>query len=76
MLYALISSMARYAADHRYELDRIANSIIYADRMPPDFSAVLMSDYMHIQEGYTQTLMSIPEFANWLRAKGTLLNGM
>lgn len=76
VLYALISSMARYAADHRYELDRIANSIIYADRMPPDFSAVLMSDYMHIQEGYTQTLMGIPEFANWLRAKGTLLNGM
>ncbi len=76
VLYALISSMARYAADHRYELDRIANSIIYADRMPPDFSAVLMSDYMHIQEGYTQTLMGIPEFANWLRTKGTLLNGM
>jgi hypothetical protein len=56
-------------------MHRITNSIIYADKMPPDFSAVLMKDYMYIEKEYKQKLMSIPEFAKWLRTKGRLING-
>lgn len=74
-LYALISSMARYAYEHRTELDRIANSIAYADTLPPDFSTVLMQDYMNISDDFRSELMKIPEFVKWLRTKGRLLNG-
>ena len=74
-LYALTSAMTAYAREHRYELSKIANSIRYADKMPPDFSAVLLKDYMYLEEGYKKTLMGIPEFTRWLSTKGHLMNG-
>lgn len=74
-MYALTSAMTAYARGHKNDLKRIANSLIYANRMPPDFSAVLMKDYMYIEKDYKQKLMQIPEFCTWLRTKGALLNG-
>ena len=75
-LYALTSAMAAYAREHRTELDRIAASIRYADRLPPDFSAMLLRDYMYLEKDYKDVLLKrVPEFAKWLRAKGSLLNG-
>lgn len=74
-MYALASSMTVYAREHRDELSRIANSIAYADRMPPDFSAMLLRDYMYIEDGYKEKLMNIPAFSRWLSSKGRLLNG-
>lgn len=74
-LYALCGSMVTYAREHKDDLDLIANSIRYADRMPPDFSTVLMKDYLYIDEDYKRSLMTIPEFAHWLTTKGQMLNG-
>ena len=74
-MYALASSMIYYAKKHKDEMSRIANSIRYADRMPPDFSVMLLKDYMDIEEGYKERLMLIPEFTRWLQSKGALLNG-
>lgn len=74
-MYALITSMAVYAREHKTEMSRIANSICYADKMPPDFSTVLMKDYMCIDEHYKEKLMNIPEFVRWLQTKGQLMNG-
>lgn len=74
-MYALTSSMVAYAREHKNEMHRIANSIFYANKMPPDFSAVLLKDYMYIEKNYKEKLMSIPEFAIWLRSKGRLING-
>lgn len=74
-MYALTSSMVAYARNHKNEMLRIANSISYGNRMPPDFSAVLMKDYMYIENNYKERLLQIPEFATWLRTKGKLLNG-
>lgn len=74
-MYALVSSMTAYAREHKNEMNKITNSIIYADRMPPDFSAVLLKDYMYIEADYKEKLMHIPEFARWLSTKGRLLNG-
>lgn len=75
-MYALTASMISYARTHRDEMDRIANSIRYADRMPPDFSAVLLKDYTYIENDYKQKLMAIPEFCRWLQTKGRLMNGL
>ena len=74
-LYALTASMTAYARMHKDETVRIANSIRYADKMPPDFSAVLLKDYMYIDKNYKEKLMTIPEFARWLQTRGRLING-
>lgn len=74
-LYALISSMVRYAREHKNDMRRIAYSIEYASMMPPDFATVLMKDYMYLDKGYREKLMQIPEFAKWLRTRGRMLNG-
>ena len=75
-LYALTASMFEYAKAHRDDLSLIENSIIYADRMPPDFSVILMKDYMYMEKDYRQKLMRIPAFTRWLNAKGRFLNAV
>jgi hypothetical protein len=75
-LYALVSSMAVYAKEHKEEMDKIANSISYAMQLPPDFSAVLMKDYIYIEKGYKERLFQLPEFTRWLRVRGGELNGI
>lgn len=74
-MYALAASITAYAREHRRELTRLANSIRYIDRMPPDFSALVMRDYMFLEPDFKHKLMSIPEFSRWLQTKGRLLNG-
>ncbi len=75
-MYALTAAMTAYARAHKDEMTRIANSIVYADRMPPDFSAMLMKDYMYIEKNYREKLLQIPAFSRWLSAKGRLINGV
>lgn len=74
-LYALCSAMIVYARNHKDDLQRIANSIQYANQMPPDFSTVLLKDYMYIEPDYRTKLLGIPEFSTWLSTKGRLLHG-
>ncbi len=74
-MYALCSAMTAYASAHRNEISKIANSIMYAQKMPPDFSALVLRDYMYIEKNYKEKLLRIPEFAKWLSQKGRLLNG-
>lgn len=74
-LYALVSAMTAYAKTHMDDLKKIRNSIVYANRLPADFSVVLLKDYMYLEKDYVKTLLTIPEFARWMDAKGTLLNG-
>lgn len=75
-MYALVSSMTAYAREHRDDMAKITNSIKYADRLPPDFSTVLMKDYMYLEKGYKEKLMRLPEFVKWLNTKGRLINGV
>lgn len=75
-LYALISSMTVYARNHKDDIDKIANSIKYAEKMPPDFSTVLIKNYMYIDKHFKEKLLLIPEFKKWLHEKGVLLNGI
>lgn len=74
-LYALTASMTAYARSHKDDLTGIGNSIRYAGAMPPDFSVVLLKDYMYIEPGFREKLMRIPEFAKWMQTRGKLLNG-
>ena len=74
-IYALCAAMTAYARDNRDDLEAIANSIVYADKLPLDFATMLMKDYMYLEENYRQKLMKLPEFSRWLATKGSVLNG-
>jgi len=74
-LYALTSAMTAYACNHRNDMGRIRNSIVYAGKLPPDFVVVLLKDYMSIEKGYVNKLMQLPEFARLMQMKGSILNG-
>lgn len=74
-MYALVSSMTVYAKEHKNDLNKISNSIKYANLLPADFSVLLMKDYMYLEKDYKTKLMSIPEFSMWMSKRGSLLNG-
>lgn len=74
-LYALISAMTHYASKHKNDFKRIENSIAYASRLPPDFTAALLKDYMYMEEDYKKKLLTMPAFSDWMSQKGHLLNG-
>ena len=76
VLYALVAAMTDYAARHRTDMTRITNSIVYASKLPPDFSAVLLQNYIYLEPGYKEKLMRIPAFTKWLHEKGRYLNGV
>ena len=74
-LYALTSAMAAYAKAHLDDPDAIDRSIAYAQRLPPDFSVMLLKDYLHLAPGCREALMRSPRFSRWAADKGGFLNG-
>ena len=62
-------------SDLKNNISKIANSICYANNLPPDYSAMLLKDYLYIEKGYKEKLLKIPEFSKWMSSKGRLLNG-
>ncbi len=75
-IYALVSSMVIYAREHKDDMKKIVNSIKYSELLPPDFSVILLRDYMSIEKDYKNKLIRIPEFGKWLQTKGRILNGI
>ena len=73
-IYALTSSMIVYAREHKNDMEKIKNSIVYANTLPPDFSVMLMKDYIAIEKGYREKLLALPAFTRWLSSKGRFLN--
>ena len=74
VLYALIGSMVSHARKYKSDLNKMANSIRYANKFPPEYAVILLKDYMYLEKNYRDTLIKIPEFAHWLKTKGRLLN--
>lgn len=75
-LYALVSSMAVYAREHKNDMLKIRYSILYAMNLPLDFSSILMKDYLYLDKGFKEKLMNMPEFIKWFRTCGGGLNGI
>ncbi|MBQ7294498.1 MAG: hypothetical protein IJW79_12265, partial [Clostridia bacterium] len=74
-MYAVVSAMLIYAKEHRYELNRIGNSIKYAEKMPADFVALLLRSYEAIEEDYKSILMQIPEYLAVAGKRSIMRNG-
>lgn len=75
-LYALVASMVAYAKDHKDNTALIENSLSYSLLLPPDFSVVLVTGYMAIDEGYRNKLLTMPAFKKWISLRGKSLNGI
>lgn len=74
-LYAVVSSMAAYAREHKDELSRIGNSLRYAEQMPADYIAILLRHYEDIEDNYKDSLMSLPEYKRIIQKRSTMRNG-
>ncbi len=74
-IYALTSAMVNYARKYKNDLNKISNSIKYAEKLPPDFALILLKDYMYIDKNYKLTLLRIPEYEKWAKTRGRLLDG-
>ncbi len=74
-MVALVTAMTYFAKEHKEDMKLMENSIIYAQKLPPDYSVMLMKNYLALERGYRQKLMKIPVFSKWIREKGDLLNG-
>ena len=73
-IYALTSSMVHYAKKYKDDMDKITNSIKYALKLTPDYSLILLKDYQYIDNDYKIKLLRIPEYSNWLKTRGRLLD--
>ena len=76
--YALISSMVKYARSHKYDIDKIKNSIVYltSQNFTPEYSIFAIREYLYLDKDYREFLLKIPEFNRWIGDKGQLLNGL
>ncbi|MBQ7609037.1 MAG: AAA family ATPase [Desulfovibrionaceae bacterium] len=72
-LYVLTSAMSSYALSHRHDLTAIGHSITYALRFPPEFTTLLLQDYISFEPTYRSHLMGIPAFSDWISRYGKLL---
>jgi len=75
VMYATVSAMVAYAKDHRYDRERIGNSLKYVERMPADYVALLLQCYEAMEEGYKDILMQIPEYLRLVGKRSVLRNG-
>lgn len=74
-MYAMISSMAAYARDHKDDPAMIGHSVAFAGKMPADFSALLMEQYKIFLPGGEDFLWAIPEYVEYAARKGVMRNG-
>jgi hypothetical protein len=74
-LYALVSSMTTHAAEHMDDENGIEHSIVYATRMPPDFTAVLVKDYLRLGDDMKSILIRSQTFLSWASKRKGLLDG-
>ena len=73
-LYALVSAMTAHAREVRHDSKAIGHSLAYAEKLPADFAALLVQDYLHLEPGYRTFLMGVPEFVHWMTEWGSMLN--
>ena len=74
-IYTLVNLMKEYATECMNDMSQIRNSIIYANKLPTDYSVMLMKEYLGMDGDFRMRLMQIPEFSKWIEKNGSLLNG-
>ena len=71
-MYAISAELTVRAKERRDELSAIANSIRFIATMPPEYSTMILRDYMAFEDDYRLKLLRIPEFSEWMRKNGRL----
>lgn len=74
-LYALINSMTSYASSCKYDQVKIGNSLNYAKGLPADYAELLLQNYSLLDKDYSIFLKQIPEYIDYARKRGSLING-
>lgn len=74
-LYSVVTSMSRYAEGCKEDTAKIRNSIVYATKLPIEYSVILVKEYLNLGEDFKRKIMAMPEFSKMLEKNGSLLNG-
>ena len=75
VMYALVSSMTSFAAEHKYDAIQIGNSLTYARNLPADFGELLIQNYLDIEKNYEKFLMTVPEYYEYSLRNAIKRNG-
>jgi hypothetical protein len=75
VMYATVAAMTAFAAKCKYDSEKIGNSLVYADRLPADFCALLIQNYRDMEKDYDSFLRQIPEYQYLGSQKGKIRNG-
>lgn len=75
-LFALSSAIYEYARKHKDELEieKIDNSIDYIQRLPKEYSVLIMYDYNCLGDEFLTKLKKSGKYLKWLEKNGKLLN--
>jgi len=74
-LYALVKAMAVYAMERPEEKDKILNSIIYAKNLPPEFSMMLIREYMKFDADILNAMIDVPDVKELIDSNVGMLYG-
>ena len=74
-IYAVVTSMSEYAKDYKNDLEKIGNSLSYAEKLPADYIGILLMNYEAMEVDYQKKLMQIPEYTRLLSKRGVVRNG-
>ncbi len=75
LVYAVVCSMSAYAKEHMDDLEKIGNSLHYAEKLPADYIAILLKNYEAMKPNYKDVLMNVPEYINLLAKRSIVRNG-
>jgi hypothetical protein len=75
VMFALVSSMTSYAKGVSTDLIKLGNSIAYAKRFPHDFRALLLDNYLSLDELMPERLKRIPEYIEYTMEEASKKNG-
>lgn len=75
VMYALVSSMTSFAAEHKYDAIQIGNSLTYSRNLPADFGELLIQNYLDIEKNYEKFLMTVPEYYEYSLRNAIKRNG-
>ncbi len=74
VLFALSGAMIAYAKLKEDDDVAITNSIEYITKLPPDYSFVILRDYLLISDSFKLKLLNNSAYSRWLKTKGRIID--
>ena len=74
-VFAVTCAIIRYAKMRKPTIKRLVNAIKYAHKLPKDFTLLVFTNYLNLDEDIVKKLTADPEFMRFMSQEGKILNG-